>query len=98
YPSSRRPWWNASIRADNAAGDAPPRNPIRGIFFGCCAWAGTQSAKNRELNARPKNFLLIVLSLFVPVSALLSSLPFSFSLFPVRSLLLALSHPPFCYL
>jgi len=25
------------------------RNPIRGTFFGCCAWAETQSAKSEAL-------------------------------------------------
>ena len=35
------------------------RYPIRGTFAGCCASAGTQSAKSRAPRARPITFLLI---------------------------------------
>src|SRR5439155_22869669 len=34
YPSSRSPWRNASYD-DDVLGDAAPRYPIRGTFFGC---------------------------------------------------------------
>ena len=37
YPSSRRPWRNASIRAALVEGKAPSRYPIREIFVGSCA-------------------------------------------------------------
>ena len=37
YPSSRKPWRNASMRVELAEGLGATRYPIRGIFFGCCA-------------------------------------------------------------
>src|SRR5882724_167028 len=48
YPSSRRPCWNASMRGAITAGEEVMRNPIRGIFVGCCASAGEQSAKSND--------------------------------------------------
>src|SRR5215813_6604659 len=33
------------------------KNPIRGIFFGCCDWAGKQSAKSMAKKARPKTLV-----------------------------------------
>ena len=48
YPSSRRPWRNASVRAVLAEGEPGLRRPIRGIFVGCCA-----SARWTEARAKP---------------------------------------------
>src|SRR5258706_9329803 len=38
-PRSRRPWWNASMRAELEESELTNRNPIRGIFVTCCASA-----------------------------------------------------------
>jgi hypothetical protein len=46
YPSSRRPWRNACVRADT---EVEPRYPIRRIFVGCCAQTGRQKAMRRGL-------------------------------------------------
>jgi hypothetical protein len=35
------------MRPELAAGEVALKNPIRRTFFGCCAWAGAQSAKSR---------------------------------------------------
>jgi len=52
YSSSRRPRRNASVRAEIVEGETPARNPIRGIFFGCCAWAVKHSARSMALRAK----------------------------------------------
>src|SRR5690348_11509880 len=54
YPSSRKPWRKASIRAAAAEGVAVNSNPIRGILVGCCACAETQSAKSTVQSATAK--------------------------------------------
>ena len=47
YPSSRRPRWSASMRAEILEGEVTPRNPIiRGTFAGCCASPKTATASN----------------------------------------------------
>src|SRR5215468_10970698 len=68
YPSSRRPRWNAWMRVAVAEGEVAARNPIRGIFFGCCASARTLRARSRTQGAIEKTFLFIVVSLASRVS------------------------------
>src|SRR6266545_8137023 len=39
YPSSCKPWRNASVRVDSEDDERADRYPTRGTFFGCCASA-----------------------------------------------------------
>src|SRR5262245_46810675 len=46
YPRSRSPFWNPSTwRPGFLASPDPTTKPIRGIFAGCCASAGSPEAK-----------------------------------------------------
>jgi hypothetical protein len=56
YPSSRRPWRNACVRADT---EVEPRYPIRRIFVGCCAQTGRQKAENNGASAKLMTVFLI---------------------------------------
>jgi|SoiMetStandDraft_2_1073263.scaffolds.fasta_scaffold561479_1 hypothetical protein len=51
-----------TARANSVAGSPVDRYPIRGIFFGCCAWAGKLRAKSKAPSASPISFMLPVLS------------------------------------
>src|SRR5262249_44655064 len=63
YPRSRRPSRKASMSVKLAERVPENRTPIRGIFFGCCAWTGKQSAKSKVLTVSPAIFMFIVFSL-----------------------------------
>src|ERR1700730_10175126 len=56
YPRSRRPARNASTGFPKLEADAKPRNPIRGTFPACCAFAASGAARRPsmmlETNAR----------------------------------------------
>ena len=57
YPSSRRPCRNASMTARITRRQSHRvRYSNAWIFFGCCAWADTQSAKNMAQRAKDGNF------------------------------------------
>jgi hypothetical protein len=45
------------MRAEAAEGEAVPRNPIRGTFAGCCAWAGEPKAKSIAKNKKMNDVL-----------------------------------------
>src|SRR5262249_55496417 len=59
YPSSRRPWRNASTRTEIEARGGAFRNPIRGIFVVCCASTELQSAKSMAQSANTVIFLFM---------------------------------------
>ena len=62
YPSSRRPWRNASRRAEITEGEEAVRNPIRGIFVGCCASTTAPHIANATPRATiPTNFRFWIL-------------------------------------
>jgi hypothetical protein len=51
YPSSRRPWRNASRRFERAEVVLPPRKAIRGILVSCAS-VGKLTAKSRAASAK----------------------------------------------
>ena len=51
------------MRAEIVEAETPARNPIRGIFFGCCAWVGTLSGRSMAQSARTVIFLFMSFSL-----------------------------------
>src|SRR5262249_10900565 len=60
YPRSRRPWRNASVRAERVEGETGIRNPIRGTFLACCA-STKEPVDNRAAATRQMiNFVFIV--------------------------------------
>src|SRR6266576_6739399 len=56
---SRRASRSPAERADSRAGSLFDRYPIRGTFFGCCAWAELQSTKIIALSARTVIFFFM---------------------------------------
>src|SRR4030095_5724448 len=50
YPSSRKPWRNASAWVDSEDDERADRYPIRGTFFVCCALAITPTASSTTTN------------------------------------------------
>jgi len=48
---------------DSTEGEVAPKNPIRGIFVGCCARATTEDATNKVYSATAVIFLLFIIRL-----------------------------------
>src|SRR5262245_4414780 len=60
YPRSRSPFWNSSTwRPGFLASPDPTTKPIRGIFAGCCALAGSPEAKMTFAIRRTRSLSLI---------------------------------------
>src|SRR4029077_19224671 len=63
YPSSRRPWRNASMRAVLTERETVVRYAIRGILLGCCASAMIAIASSITATAMHRTAALFILSL-----------------------------------
>src|SRR6266545_4160069 len=62
YPSSCKPWRNASVRVDSEDDERADRYPIRGTFFGCCASATAPHIANViPMATIPTNFRFWIL-------------------------------------
>src|SRR6266508_5947440 len=62
YPSSCKPWRNASVRVDSEDDERADRYPIRGTFFGCWAVATAPHIANVIPRATiPTNFRFWIL-------------------------------------
>src|SRR5215510_4834611 len=65
------------MRAALVEGKPPSRYPIRGIFVGCCAQTGRQSAKSMAQSVRTVIFLVMLFSALSTRHSTLDTRPFS---------------------